>query len=112
MIGFILRRFVLMFFTLVVMSMLSFAVIQLPPGDLITKYIQDLETGDGSFGLSAGGAWAGGTEATIAQAEYLRAYYGMDQPYYIRYLKLFIRLAIILRAKSRAPKEPALVFLV
>ena len=57
MIGFILRRFVLMFFTLVVMSMLSFAVIQLPPGDLITKYIQDLETGDGSFGLQAGGAW-------------------------------------------------------
>ena len=87
MIGFILRRFVLMFFTLVVMSMLSFAVIQLPPGDLITKYIQDLETGDGSFGLSAGGAWAGVTEATIAQAEYLRAYYGMDQPYYIQYLK-------------------------
>ena len=87
MIKFILKRFVLMFFTLLVMSMLSFAVIQLPPGDLISKYIQDLETGDGSFGLQAGGAWEGGTAATIAQAEYLRAYYGLDKPFYIRYLK-------------------------
>jgi peptide/nickel transport system permease protein len=87
MLAFISRRLILAFFTLVVMSMLSFAVIQLPPGDLISKYIQDLATGDDSFGLSAGGAWTGGTASTIAQADYLREYYGMDKPFYVRYWK-------------------------
>jgi len=44
---FILRRLVLVFFTIWVMSILSFAVIQLPPGDMVTKFIEDLEAGGG-----------------------------------------------------------------
>jgi peptide/nickel transport system permease protein len=85
MLQFILRRLVLAFFTLLVMSLLSFAVIQLPPGDLVSRYIEDLETGNGAFGLQ--GAWEGGNENTIRQAQILREYYGLDKPFFIRYLK-------------------------
>jgi peptide/nickel transport system permease protein len=84
MIKFILRRLVLVFFTIWVMSILSFAVIQLPPGDMVTKFIEDLEAGGGG---SAPISVQGSGEVAMKQGAMLREYYGLDNPFYIRYLK-------------------------
>ena len=39
MIGYLIRRLILALFTVVAISMLSFAIIQLPPGDYVDAYI-------------------------------------------------------------------------
>ena len=58
---------------LVLLSMVSFAVIQLPPGDFLTSYIVQLE--------------ASGQPADEAEVAALRARYGLDRPMWQRYLK-------------------------
>jgi peptide/nickel transport system permease protein len=67
------RRLTLGLFTLWAISVLTFAVIQLPPGDFVSTYIA-------SVGESGGDTSA----AAIAR---LRADYGLDQPMYVQYLK-------------------------
>jgi peptide/nickel transport system permease protein len=73
MLAYILRRVLLMIPTLVIISMISFAVIQLPPGDYLSSYVAQLrETGD-----------------TVDEAE-LAAFeqrYGLGQPIYVQYYK-------------------------
>jgi peptide/nickel transport system permease protein len=56
-----------------VVSLISFVVIQLPPGDYITSYIARLED----------------TGATVDDAvvQALKAQYGLDQPFYVQYWK-------------------------
>jgi len=44
MIQFIVRRLLLMIPTLIVISLISFAIIQLPPGDYLTTYIAELQS--------------------------------------------------------------------
>jgi len=57
--------------TLILISVVSFIIIQLPPGDFLTSYIAQLsQTGETV------------DEATIAA---LKKRYGLDQPYYIQY---------------------------
>lgn len=69
----ILRRLLWMIPTLVVISIISFAIIQLPPGDYLTSYIAALgETGE---------------TVDAAEVEALRARYNLDQPFYIQYVK-------------------------
>jgi peptide/nickel transport system permease protein len=58
---------------LVVMSIISFIIIQLPPGDYLTTYILQLEASGEEF-----------NEAEIAR---LRAQYGLDQSIYVQYFK-------------------------
>ena len=73
MLGYILRRVLLMIPTLVIISMISFAVIQLPPGDYLTSYVSQLrETGDVV------------DEAELAA---LKERYGLGQPIYVQYYK-------------------------
>jgi peptide/nickel transport system permease protein len=67
------RRLGLGVFTIAAISVLSFVIIQLPPGDFVTTYIARLS--------ESGGASAAG------QAEELRRAYGLDQPLYVQYLK-------------------------
>ena len=55
------------------MSVLSFVVIQLPPGDYITSYIAQLSA-TGSF-------------VSQQEAEALRQQYGLDRPLHIQYLR-------------------------
>ena len=73
MLQFTLRRIVYMIPTLIIVSMLSFAIIQLPPGDYLTSYVTTLratgETVD---------------EATLAAMEQR---YGLGQPVYVQYWK-------------------------
>lgn len=73
MFAFIVRRVAIMVPTLVVISILSFVIIQLPPGDFLTTYVAQLqETGE-----------------TVDQAEVerLRQRYGLDKPIYVQYWK-------------------------
>ncbi len=72
MIGYILKRILVMIPTLIVISILVFAIIQLPPGDYLETYIAELQ----SQGESV-------DESKIA---FLRAEYGLDRPMYQQYL--------------------------
>jgi len=70
---YILRRFLLMIPTLLVISLVSFIVIQLPPGDFLTTYIASVAEQDGMVDQ--------------ALVDALRHRYGLDQPQYVRYLR-------------------------
>jgi peptide/nickel transport system permease protein len=73
MLTYILRRVMLMIPTLFVISIISFAVIQLPPGDYLSSYVSQLrETGDIV------------DEAELAA---LKERYGLGQPIYVQYYK-------------------------
>jgi peptide/nickel transport system permease protein len=69
---FIIKRLLLLPFLLIVFSVISFVLIQAPPGDFLTSYIAQLA--------------AGGTSVNQNQIEALRATYGLDQPVYRQYL--------------------------
>jgi len=73
MLAFVLRRLVLMIPMLVILSIISFTVIQLPPGDYLSTYISQLE--------------AMGREFDEAEIQSLKSQYGLDRPMYIQYLK-------------------------
>ena len=70
---YIARRLILGLFTLWAISVLTFAIIQLPPGDFVTTYLAKV-------GESGG-------DASAAAVERLRAAYGLDQPVSVQYLK-------------------------
>jgi len=72
MLSYIGRRLVLGLFTIWAVSVLSFAIIQLPPGDFSTTYLVRL---------------ADAGVAAAAEADQIRAAYGLDQPMYVQYLK-------------------------
>jgi len=67
------RRLLMMIGTLLVISIISFAIIQLPPGDFLTAYIERLEES--------------GQTRDEALVEALKKRYGLDQPIYMQYLK-------------------------
>lgn len=73
MLGYLVRRVVFGLFTIFAVSVLSFVIIQLPPGDYVTSYIASLE--------------AQGDEVSAEEAESLRAYFGLGQPMYVQYGK-------------------------
>jgi peptide/nickel transport system permease protein len=59
--------------TIIVVSIISFVIIQLPPGDWLTTYVANLE--------------AEGEEVDEATLAALEARYGLGQPIYTQYLK-------------------------
>lgn len=81
MIKYIIRRLLLMIPTLLAISVISFVIIQLPPGDFVTTYLRNLEAAGGSYGMP---------DEAIAEA--LRARYGLGQPVYVQYFKWMWRL--------------------
>ncbi|HEV7346198.1 MAG TPA: ABC transporter permease [Devosia sp.] len=73
MVGFIIRRSIAMLLTLVAVSIVAFAIIQLPPGDYLTSYIAALSsTGD---------------QVDPRVIENLRVQYGLGEPFYVQYWK-------------------------
>jgi peptide/nickel transport system permease protein len=72
MLRYIFWRIAAMIPTLLLISMLVFTIIQLPPGDYFESYISELR--------------AMGEAADLAEIEELRVRYGFDQPMPIRYL--------------------------
>ena len=73
MVSFMARRLILAVFTVIAISILSFLIIHLPPGDYVTTYIAQI-------------ASSGGT-VSAEEAANLRSLYGLDQPVYIQYLR-------------------------
>ena len=73
MLSYIGRRVLLAIFTTWAISVLSFAIIQLPPGDYVTSYIAQMA--------------AMGSVVSDEEAQSLRVQYGLGQPMYIQYLK-------------------------
>lgn len=71
--GWLIRRTLFAFATLWAISMLSFVVIQVPPGDYVTSYIAQLQSQ--------------GTIFTDAEAQALRDLYGLDQPVILQYFR-------------------------
>ena len=73
MLGYIVRRLIMMIPTLVLVSIVSFVAIQLPPGDYLSSYASQLS----SMG-----------ESVDQQAiESLRVRYGLGEPAYVQYAK-------------------------
>ncbi|MBT4136943.1 MAG: ABC transporter permease [Candidatus Latescibacteria bacterium] len=71
MLNMIVKRLLWMLPTMVLISFISFSIIQLPPGDYLTSYIAALgETGE---------------TVDEAQAAALRARYNLDQPFMVQY---------------------------
>lgn len=72
MLGFILSRFAQMIVLMFVVSIISFVIIELPPGDYLTAYIAMLENEGGVV-----------SESEILS---LRSYFGLDKPMLVRYV--------------------------
>jgi len=70
------RRFLSMLFTVWVISMLSFALIQLPPGDYVTDMVNRLVASS-----------QGASTISSQYIEQLRESYGFNQPMYVQYFK-------------------------
>ena len=67
---YILRRVIMLIPILFLISVVSFIVIELPPGDWVSNYISNLRTS--------------GIELQDDEADRLTAMYGFDQPSYVR----------------------------
>ncbi|WP_320201431.1 ABC transporter permease [Agrobacterium sp. rho-13.3] len=73
MLRYILGRLLVMIPTLILISMLVFTIIELPPGDYFESYVSEMR--------------AMGETANLAEIEELRVRYGFDQPAPIRYFR-------------------------
>jgi peptide/nickel transport system permease protein len=67
------QRLLVMIPTLIVISIAIFAIIQAPPGDYLESYMAELQSR--------------GESIDPAKMEFLRKTYGLDQPFYMQYLK-------------------------
>ncbi len=70
---YIARRFMYMLLLIALTTLVSFAIIVLPPGDYLTSYVAQLE--------------AQGGDVTDDQIASLRAAYGLGDPEYVQYIK-------------------------
>jgi peptide/nickel transport system permease protein len=73
MLGYIIKRTLYMVPTLVLISMVVFMLIELPPGDYFESYVAQL--------------LASGESVDMQKIEFLRQQYGFDLPPYERYFK-------------------------
>lgn len=72
MFGYVVNRLLTMIPTLFVISILVFLIIQAPPGDYLTTYINELTSQ--------------GERVAPEKIEFLRTQYGLDKPFYVQYL--------------------------
>ncbi|HXF63032.1 MAG TPA: ABC transporter permease [Caldilineaceae bacterium] len=73
MVAYLIKRIFYGLLTVFAVSVLSFLIIQLPPGDYVTSYIASLE--------------AQGDQVSAEEAAALREYFGLGQPVYVQYGK-------------------------
>jgi peptide/nickel transport system permease protein len=73
MLDYVARRLVFMVVSLFVITVATFTIIQLPPGDYVTSYIMQLEMQ--------------GVQVSADEAASLRRQYALDLPMYLRYFK-------------------------
>ncbi|HVJ41174.1 MAG TPA: ABC transporter permease [Dongiaceae bacterium] len=72
MLRYLIRRLFVMVPTLIAISILVFAIIQLPPGSYLETYMAELQSQ--------------GENVEQSKIEFLRHEYGLDQPLYVQYL--------------------------
>ena len=70
--GYVIKRLIGMVPTLMLISVIVFVVIQLPPGDIVTSTLDRLQ--------------AQGVEISAEQVQNLRAQYKLDKPMVLQYL--------------------------
>ena len=70
--AYIIRRFLQMIVIMFIVSIVSFIVIQLPPGDFVDAYVTTI---------------SGGETFTAETIEALRVQFGLDEPFHTQYLK-------------------------
>lgn len=73
MLDYLLRRLLMAIVTVWAITILSFVIIQLPPGDYVTTYVAQMA--------------ASGSAVSEQEAENLRIQYGLDKPLYVQYVK-------------------------
>src|SRR5579875_1917827 len=78
MLAYIIRRLAAMIPTLIIASMLIFAIIRLPPADFVTTLVAQ--------------AAQSGSSSDQASMQALRHQYGLDQPLYVQYGRWMIGL--------------------
>ncbi|HEX4928254.1 MAG TPA: ABC transporter permease [Burkholderiales bacterium] len=71
MLRYTLRRLLIMIPTLLVISLVTFSIIKLPPGDFLTNEIMELQSQ--------------GDRAALEKVAYLRKQYGLDKPFLAQY---------------------------
>jgi peptide/nickel transport system permease protein len=73
MVSYVIRRVLYMIPTVILISIVSFLIIQAPPGDFLTSRLQQLQETMGNLAEN--------------EIDFLRSRYGLDQPLYRQYLK-------------------------
>jgi peptide/nickel transport system permease protein len=76
MLAFLARRLLLALLTVLFISVATFAIIHLPPGDYVSSYVAQMA--------------ASGSAITAEEADALRHQYGLDQPLLVQYAKWMI----------------------
>ena len=71
MVSYLIQRVIYISLTLVAVSIVSFVLIQLPPGDYLDSYIMQLEQSQ--------------TEVSEAEIEALQRHYGLDRPVFVQF---------------------------
>jgi len=89
---YIVHRLLIMIPTLILISMVSFGIIQLPPGDYLTSWAAQMEES--------------GQSVDEAQLASLRKRYGLDQPIYVQYWKWISGVVVGDFGQSFALKKP------
>jgi peptide/nickel transport system permease protein len=79
MIGYVVRRLLLAVATIAAISVVAFAIIQLPPGDFVDSYIARLSSS--------------GSMVSAQEAEAMREQYGLNKPVWVQYWKWISRVA-------------------
>lgn len=79
MVAFAVRRLLLAILTIWAISVISFGIIQLPPGDYVTAYVAQL--------------MSTGTQVTDDEAANLREQYGLGSPFIVQYFKWMSQVA-------------------
>src|SRR5271170_1013037 len=72
MLGYLVRRILIMIPTLIAISIVIFVIINLPPGDYFSTYIAELQSQHEG--------------ANLDKIAFLKAQYGFDQPLWVQYL--------------------------
>lgn len=80
MVTYILQRLALALVTIWAISVVSFVIIQLPPGDFVDSYIMNLA--------------ASGSAVRAEEAQVLREQYGLDKPIWVQYGKWISRIVV------------------
>jgi peptide/nickel transport system permease protein len=80
MIAYVTRRFLIALATIAAISVVAYAIIQLPPGDFVDSYIARLSSS--------------GSVVSAQEAESMREQYGLNRPIWVQYWKWISRVVV------------------